>query len=284
MMNEQIPRFSVIELLVLVLVAGGLIVLLSKSVRANWRPILVVIGIGSLLLVMSALFLARNPLILISNAGDEVKLFTGPLTGIPPVGDPVIALSEDVEDPSEARKEDLPEWAGISPRRLDGTVQMAIDEGPYVQVIDCQKQIDAKLLGAVKEYAENFIAAGSGDLTSVPPSFLRSEIVKEEFIKTTFHHFGLDEQKMYHVYLLLEFDEEADAYLRQRLQRATINSRLWYTSFGLGSAFILLGTGFSYLRIDQATAGKYKGRLKLASGAVILSLTASGALLVRYVV
>ena len=71
--------------------------------------------------------------------------------------------------------------------------------------------------------------------------------------------------------------------LLEQSRRAVVRGRLWYTGFRFGSLLVLISTVFGYLRIDEATAGRYKGQLMLASAAVILALVVAGRLLMKFV-
>ena len=66
----------------------------------------------------------------------------------------------------------------------------------------------------------------------------------------------------------------------QQWQRSVINSRLWGVGTAVAAVLLVLATLFAYLKIDLASDGSYRGRLRFAAAAVILAVTAVGALLV----
>jgi hypothetical protein len=58
-------------------------------------------------------------------------------------------------------------------------------------------------------------------------------------------------------------------------QRYCLPRRLWYLGGGLGAVFLLLSVVYGYLKIDLATAGAYRWRLRLAATAILLGTAAA---------
>jgi len=97
-----------------------------------------------------------------------------------------------------------------------------------------------------------------------------SELVVERYIK----EFPLSEgdpvlNEMFIAHLRLNLgDPLRDAvYAQSRAQ--TVNQRLQVLGGGLALVTLLLGTVSTYLRLDDATGGKYRTRLKFAAAAVL---------------
>ena len=79
---------------------------------------------------------------------------------------------------------------------------------------------------------------------------------------------------MEQVHALLEFDQSFRDELRQHWAGRIADSRLYQIGLGAGAALLLLGSVFSYFRLDNATRGYYTGRLQFLTAAAILAIVA----------
>jgi hypothetical protein len=68
-----------------------------------------------------------------------------------------------------------------------------------------------------------------------------------------------------------------------RWSQIRARSRLAQAGLGIGVIVLLLGTMFSYFKLDTATRGYYTGRLQFATAGTILTLVAASVLLVRWI-
>ncbi len=75
---------------------------------------------------------------------------------------------------------------------------------------------------------------------------------------------------------LLEFDDELRGELHRLWRAAFVSHRLRYAAGGFALAIAALGTLLAHLKLDLATGGLYRRRLRWASGLAIL-LVAAGA-------
>jgi hypothetical protein len=75
--------------------------------------------------------------------------------------------------------------------------------------------------------------------------------------------------KMYRAHLRFDFSPGLRDALERRWQAETAERRLILLGSLLGLVTLMLGTAAGYFRLDDATGGAYRGRLKLAALAVI---------------
>ena len=81
---------------------------------------------------------------------------------------------------------------------------------------------------------------------------------------------------MVNLHVLLEFDHAVKERILEEHRRAAVGRRMWVLGVGLASLLAVLGVLYGYLRIDQSTAGAYRGRLRLAAAVAILGVVAAG--------
>lgn len=86
--------------------------------------------------------------------------------------------------------------------------------------------------------------------------------------------------KMYRAHLWFSFSPELRDALRRRWEAETAERRLILLGSLLGLVTLMLGTAAGYFRLDDATGGAFRGRLKLAALAVVAagSLAVAGAI------
>ncbi|MCY2965161.1 MAG: hypothetical protein NT069_16260 [Planctomycetota bacterium] len=77
---------------------------------------------------------------------------------------------------------------------------------------------------------------------------------------------------MYIAHLKLNVGENLRNAVYADYRQSVVNQRLKVLGGGLGLVTLLLGTVAMYFRLDDATSGKYRTRLKLAAGAVIAAV------------
>jgi purine-cytosine permease-like protein len=58
---------------------------------------------------------------------------------------------------------------------------------------------------------------------------------------------------------------------------------LFQTGLGAGAVLLLLGTMFSYLKLDTETRGYYTGRLQFGAAGVILAIIAAGVVCANWI-
>ena len=166
---------------------------------------------------------------------------------------------------------DRPAWIDAPPQVVDDAYQMSISVGPYTTRVECNEKLPEALQEALDQYAEVCLGDQTVDRVRLPVEYLRKEIVKEQWEETRQHSVG----PMVWLHVLLKFDRKLKDQVLEAYGRATVNRRLQlvgaWAALGLG----LLTVAFGYLKIDMATGGAYRGRLRLGAVAVILGVIAA---------
>ena len=162
---------------------------------------------------------------------------------------------------------------------------MAIDVGPFSTRPECDQAADAELRSAIDEYVLTYLGSEARGQVRLPIDYVRREIVKAEWEEQKQVRISPEGQipeefvNMPRLHLLLEFDRTVNSHIESEWNRVVVRERL----FGVGAlgvlAFVLLGGVWSYLKIDLATGGAYRGRLRLLAAAlVLLAMFAAGLL------
>lgn len=164
-----------------------------------------------------------------------------------------------------------PEWVDEPPGRgPNGRYQRSLTLGPFTTREECEAALPAALELAATEYTAKYLGEQAAARIDLSVEQLRQQLVAETWEETIQASVG----PMVQLHILLRFDSAFNGLLKQHWHRAQVQERI----AGIGALMFLvlslLFVAFAYLKIDLATAGAYRGRLKLAAAAVILTLTA----------
>ncbi|MGE0759821.1 MAG: hypothetical protein AB7O38_22595 [Pirellulaceae bacterium] len=88
---------------------------------------------------------------------------------------------------------------------------------------------------------------------------------------------------MNQAHALLVFDEPFRQEIDRRWSEIRSRSRLVQTGLSAGAILLLLGTLFSYFKLDTATKGYYTRRLQFVTAGTILALVAASVLLAKWI-
>jgi hypothetical protein len=88
---------------------------------------------------------------------------------------------------------------------------------------------------------------------------------------------------MSQVHAQLVFDDKFRDEVELRWSELRSRSRLAQTGLGAGVVLLLLGTMFSYFKLDTATKGYYTGRLQFVTAGTILALVAASVVLAKLI-
>lgn len=166
-----------------------------------------------------------------------------------------------------------PEWVGSSPRRTPAGYQMSVATDPFATPLECQRQLPEVLQRAVAQY----IAAYLGDEAlaariELPPEFVRSEIVKAQWEEPFESSVG----PMVRLHALLVFDHKVNTRIDEACHHHRIQERVWRLGVILAGILAVLAAAWAYLKLDLATDGRYRWRLRLATGLAVLGIVAAG--------
>ena len=157
-----------------------------------------------------------------------------------------------------------PAWVNAPPRVIGDSYLMSIVVGPWKTRQECNAELPGELQKALDDYVETCEPAGSRIV--LPADYLRKHLVKEQWEEDIQTSVG----PMKQLHVLLQFDREVKNRVLEENHQGIIAGRLWRVGIGLAAAFWLLAVVYGYLRIDLATGGIYRGRLRFAAALAIL--------------
>jgi len=164
-----------------------------------------------------------------------------------------------------------PAWVGSSPDvDQDGAYVTSISVGPYKTRLDCNAELPGELDKAVSEYVQASVGRAARDRIGLPTDYVQQNVVQEEWEEWKEYESPLGE--MLTVHKRLVFDDRSEAKLQEQWNSIVTAERMVGVGAVAGALLALLATAFAYLKIDLATAGAYRGRLRVGVGAVVLTL------------
>jgi len=197
-------------------------------------------------------------------------------------------VSPDTERPEpeglRVTEEPRPDWVD-EPAALQGEVyRQVVHAGPHPRRLEAELELEERVRRAVGEYLDEAIAPGAAELVEFPKEYIEDRIVRDQFTEVHKRSFGTlaDDVYMVDIYAQLEFDSAIRREANERYRQAIVDDRLWITGFSLIGVLGLLGTVFGYLRLDDATAGQRRGRLRVVAVGMILALVTAGVLVARW--
>ncbi len=181
-----------------------------------------------------------------------------------------------------------PEWVETEPTKNNGSYQVAVESGLHVRKRTAQQSLHDEVKAAVDAYVNDYLESDlasrlagysieEGEVDSTRIINLRLEgkdyeIAHERFDEQVEFDYGVMNQS----HALVKIDNKVREALDRRWSKVRATSRLLQTGLGAGAVLLLLGTMFSYLKLDTATRGYYTGRLQFGAAATILAVIAAG--------
>jgi hypothetical protein len=173
-----------------------------------------------------------------------------------------------------------PEWAGKDPVPRGDSVLVPLSSQMWATMGEAERQVTERAAAYVKEFYHDEYPI-HGDWTVPMPVIEQnavSALVGEEIDKDFGGEIGT--KKMFRAHLRLDVGPDLRQALHASWHDQVVNHRLTELGGLLGLATLMLATAAGYFRLDDATAGQYRRRLKFAAAALI----SAGSLVVWQVV
>ena len=161
-----------------------------------------------------------------------------------------------------------PDWVGSPPRLIDDCYQVSVSTTPYATPLDCNPELNQEIERAVDEYAARVLAGQAAGKIRLPMDYVRSHIVKSQYQQAVTTSVG----PMVKLHALLQFDRETRSRIDQQWNDILMARRLRHAGGGLAGLLLVLSVAWGYLRTDLATAGAYRGRLRILATLAILTV------------
>jgi hypothetical protein len=177
-----------------------------------------------------------------------------------------------------------PSWVEQDPQtNSSGIHTIPVSSYPYKRHIDAVNALNEQLEKELGRYIADHVGS------ELAPTFIRYEAdaIRRELIKSE----NIYEEKivspttgdMYQIHALVEIDQSFREGLDHQWQRFRATSRLTQLGLFAGAGLLLIGSIFSYFRLDNATRGYYTGRLQFLTAAAILAVIGGGAFVAQWI-
>jgi len=172
-----------------------------------------------------------------------------------------------------------PDWVANPPQPSAELYELVVKAGPWETPLECERQLDEKITWAVDSYVAWRIGEEASTQLQLPADYAREHLVKESpWVEKVNTSVG----EMYNVYALLQFDRQVEGKLQDLWNRILLGTRLLLSAAVLAGVLLILTVIYGYLKVDLATGGAYRGRLRLVAVAVLVALAGAGASLWRH--
>jgi hypothetical protein len=162
-----------------------------------------------------------------------------------------------------------PDWVEAPPRRVGGAYEIAVATDPFATRLECEARLPQALERAVAQYAAVYLAdEEAASQIRLPLDFLRTKVVAEEWEEPFESSVG----PMVRIHALRRCDRAANARIDEAWQRRVVEARLWGLGTTLCGLLAMLAVAWGYVRLDLATGGAYRWRLRMAAALVILAI------------
>ncbi len=165
-----------------------------------------------------------------------------------------------------------PPWVDAPPSTTSEAYEIAVKAGPWKTPEECQEALDEQIAGAIDDYVARWIGDHARGQVVLPADYVRRFLIKDQWLEKINTSLG----EMYNLHALLAFNRQIDGRLRDAWNETVAAARLVLAVFVFLGTILPLSVIYGYLRIDQATGGVYRRRLRLAAAGILI-LIAAGA-------
>lgn len=208
----------------------------------------------------------------VPTAVQQVQLAESPAT----VGIPVLP-SEQAATPTPA----LPEWVSQAPNISDGVTYMTVTSGQFSTIEEAEADALEKAAVTLTDYLHQTDPETAG--WSVPMALARKYAIHDRAVETIRRDFGPITAAMHRLHLQVELSSSVREKLKEPWQASMVEHRLVTLAAMIGLITLFLGTTASYFRLDTATHGQYRGRLKVAAASMAVAGTAAASMIILHV-
>lgn len=161
----------------------------------------------------------------------------------------------------------LPPWVSSSTIDADARVYTS---GLWATTEEADQELARMLSPALSEYfwAQHPQAAG---WTPSEVLCIQSGAVAQRCYESVPMHFGDHAETMHRAYWQVQHTPEAARFLFDNWRPLAVRQRLVWLGGGILLLTLLCGAASAYFRVDAATGGRYRGRLRFAVGAVCVA-------------
>lgn len=171
-----------------------------------------------------------------------------------------------------------PDWVGEPPRRAGDAYQVSLDVDPYATIEESDKALPAKINAAVDDYAAQLIGPQARGRIRLPMEYIDEHVKRDDWQEWRKHEMGPSlTVDMVHRHVLLRFDGAVNDHIRQMWKRSIVNERVAGVGTLGGGVLALVAMIYSYLRLDLATRGAYRRRIRWTAAAALLAMLAVAA-------
>jgi hypothetical protein len=148
--------------------------------------------------------------------------------------------------------------------------------GPYFSRQECAAKLPEHLESFVAQYARKLpdVKWTTADRVRLPWDQLEGMVKErwEEWLPTSVGSTTPADSTyqerpgwVLQLHVMVVVDQKMKERIEVACKRETVSKRLWHAGAGLAAVLAALSVVFGYLKIDQATAGTYRGRLRFAT-------------------
>jgi len=180
-----------------------------------------------------------------------------------------------------------PNWVETEASNNDDRYQIAVESGLHMRKRTAQQSLRDEVKAAVDAYVNDYLNSelastlsgysieerenGAARTINLRLDGNTFEIAGDRFDEQVEFDYGVMNQS----HALVKIDKNVKEALDQHWSKVRAAARLFQTGLGAGAILLLLGTMFSYLKLDTATRGYYTGRLQFGTAAAILAIIAA---------
>ena len=170
-----------------------------------------------------------------------------------------------------------PAWVDAGQHREGSDYQVPIVVGPYTTREECDKKLSEELLRAVDAYAVHLLGRRVSGQVQLPLDYVQGSLIRGTWEERRV--FALSpslHRSMVQLHVLVAFDAKAVEKIRNQWKQVVVKDRV-YRLAAVGIVLLLsLTIAWAYLRLDLATAGRYRWRRRLAAAATLVAVVCFG--------